>query len=87
MDASHSVRLKRLPVFNSGICPIYQNVDAKPHTNPAEIKENLISQLNSPVRWTQSVINMINDGADEFTECGPGTVLTGLISRIRKSIG
>lgn len=74
-------------VFNSGICPIYQNVDAKPHTNPAEIKENLISQLNSPVRWTQSVINMINDGADEFTECGPGTVLTGLISRIRKSIG
>lgn len=73
--------------FNKGLCPIYQNVDALPHTDPSEIKQNLITQLNSPVRWTTSVLNMIADGAEEFTECGPGTVLTGLISRIRKSIG
>lgn len=72
--------------FKRGICPIYQNVDALPHTDPEEIKQNLISQLNSPVRWTQSVINMINDGAEEFTECGPGTVLTGLITRIKKTL-
>lgn len=70
--------------FNTPVCPIYQNVDAKPHTNPDEIRENLVTQLNSPVRWTQSVLNMIADGAQEFTECGPGTVLTGLIKRIRK---
>lgn len=72
--------------FKRGICPIYQNVDAKPHSEPEEIRNNLIAQLNSPVRWTQSVINMISDGAEEFTECGPGTVLTGLIKRIRKSL-
>lgn len=72
--------------FRRGMCPIYQNVDALPHTEPEEIKQNLISQLNMPVRWTQSVINMINDGAEEFTECGPGTVLTGLITRIKKSL-
>lgn len=70
--------------FCTPVCPIYQNVDAKPHTNPDEIRENLVTQLNSPVRWTQSVLNMIADGAQEFTECGPGTVLTGLIKRIRK---
>lgn len=69
--------------FNTPVCPIYQNVDAKPHTNPDEIKANLVTQLNSPVRWTQSVLNMIADGAEEFIECGPGTVLTGLINRIR----
>jgi [acyl-carrier-protein] S-malonyltransferase len=69
--------------FNTPVCPIYQNVDAKPHVNPDEIKANLVTQLNSPVRWTQSVLNMIADGAEEFTECGPGTVLTGLIKRIR----
>jgi [acyl-carrier-protein] S-malonyltransferase len=69
------------------ICPIYQNVDAKPHTAPVEIKENLLKQLTSPVRWTQSVKNMICDGMTEFVECGPGQVLTGLISRIQKSIG
>lgn len=72
--------------FVKGICPIYQNVDARPHTDPDEIRQNLITQLNSPVLWTQSVLNMIADGADEFTECGPGTVLTGLIGRIRKSL-
>ena len=68
------------------ICPVYQNVDAKPHTDPKEIKENLLKQLTSPVRWTQSVINMIGDGMTEFVECGPGQVLTGLIGRIQKSI-
>lgn len=70
--------------FNTPVCPIYQNVDAKPHTNPDEIRENLVTQLNSPVRWTQSVLNMIADGAQEFKECGPGTVLTGLIKRIQR---
>ena len=68
------------------ICPVYQNVDAKPHTDPTEIKANLLKQLTSPVRWTQSVINMINDGMNEFVECGPGQVLTGLIGRIQKSL-
>lgn len=68
------------------ICPVYQNVDAKPHTDPVEIKENLLKQLTSPVRWTQSVINMIGDGMTDFVECGPGKVLTGLIGRIQKSM-
>ena len=68
------------------VCPVYQNVDARPHTDPREIKENLLKQLTSPVRWTQSVINMINDGMTEFVECGPGQVLTGLIGRIQKSL-
>lgn len=72
--------------FHNGICPVYQNVDAAPHTDPEEIKENLIIQLNSPVLWNRTVRNMIADGADEFTECGPGQVLTGLIGRIRKSM-
>lgn len=67
-------------------CPVYQNVDAKPHTDPVEIKENLLKQLTSPVRWTQSVMNMIADGMTEFVECGPGQVLTGLIGRIQKSL-
>ena len=64
------------------ICPVYQNVDAKPHTDPVEIKENQLKQLTSPVRWTQSVKNMKGDGMEEFVECGPGWVLTGLIGRI-----
>ena len=68
-------------------CPIYQNVDALPHTDPVEIKDNLLKQLTAPVRWTQSVKNMIGDGATEFVECGPGQVLTGLIGRIQKSMG
>lgn len=69
--------------FTTPRCPIYQNVDAKPHTSPEEIKANLIAQLTSPVRWTQSVRAMLADGAEEFVECGPGTVLTGLISKIK----
>ena len=71
---------------NEPICPVYQNVDAKPHTDPKEIKENLLKQLTAPVRWTQSVKNMIADGMTEFVECGPGQVLTGLIGRIQKDL-
>lgn len=71
---------------NKPICPVYQNVDALPHTDPKEIKENLLKQLTAPVRWTQSVKNMIADGMTEFVECGPGQVLTGLIGRIQKGI-
>lgn len=67
-------------------CPVYQNVDAKPHTDAAEIKANLIAQLTSPVRWTKSVQNMIADGADNFTECGPGKALQGMIGRIDKAV-
>ena len=68
------------------VCPVYQNVDALPHTDPAEIKANLLKQLTAPVCWTQSVLNMIADGMTDFVECGPGTVLTGLVGRIRKSL-
>lgn len=67
-------------------CPIYQNVDGKPHTNPGEIKANLIAQLTSSVRWTSCVRNMIADGADDFTECGPGKALQGMIGRIDKNV-
>ena len=65
--------------FAKPVCPVYQNVDAKPHTDPAEIRANLIAQLTSPVRWTQIVQNMLADGATSFTELGPGSVLHGLI--------
>jgi len=67
-------------------CPVYQNVDGLPHTDPAEIKQNLIAQLTSSVRWTQSVQHMIADGATDFTECGPGKALRGMISKINKEI-
>ena len=77
--------IEKAPVSNP-ICPVYQNVDAKPHTDAVEIKANLLKQLTSPVRWTQSVKNMISDGMTEFVECGPGQVLTGLIGRIQKSM-
>lgn len=72
--------------FHTPVCPVYQNVDAKPHTDPAEIKENLIKQLTAPVRWTQDVQAMIADGADEFIELGPGKVLQGLVSKINKEV-
>ena len=72
--------------FQTPKCPVYQNVDAKPHTNPAEIKQNLIAQLTSPVRWTQIVQNMIADGASDFTECGPGKALQGMIAKINRDI-
>ena len=72
--------------FSTPKCPIYQNVDAKPHTDAAEIKQNLIAQLTSSVRWTQCVQNMIADGANDFTECGPGKVLQGTIAKINKEV-
>ena len=71
--------------FNTPKCPIYQNVDALPHTSPEEIKANLVAQLTASVRWTQTVKNMLTDGADDFTECGPGAVLQGLIKKIDKT--
>ena len=72
--------------FSEPSCPIYQNVDAKAHSNSQEIKANLIAQLTSPVRWTQSVQEMIAEGATEFVECGPGKVLQGLIKKIDRQI-
>ena len=69
-------------IFTTPRCPIYQNVDSKPHTSPEQIKANLTAQLTSPVRWTQSVQNMVADGAVEFVELGPGKVLTGLVGKI-----
>ena len=68
--------------FNEPICPIYQNVDATPHTSPEEIKQNLIEQLTAPVRWTQIIEQMSADGYNSFVELGPGMVLQGLISKI-----
>lgn len=70
--------------FHAPKCPVYQNVDAKAHTCPNEIKENLIAQLTASVRWTQEVQNMMADGATDFTECGPGKVLQGMIAKIAK---
>lgn len=72
--------------FHTPICPIYQNVSALPSTDPMQIKQNLIKQLTSPVRWTQTIKNMINDGAREFIEVGPGNVLQGLIKKISSDI-
>jgi [acyl-carrier-protein] S-malonyltransferase len=74
-------------VFSAPRCPIYQNVDALPHTDPEEIKANLIAQLTAPVRWTATITNMIKDGAQEFIECGPGNVQQGLIKKIKAAIG
>ena len=67
-------------------CPVYQNVDALPHTDPEEIKKNLVAQLTASVRWTQTVKNMVADGATDFTECGPGAVLQGLVKKINKEM-
>ncbi len=72
--------------FNKPFCPVYQNVNARPSNDPEEIKRNLVSQLTSPVRWTQIVINMISDGASSFIEVGPGCVLQGLIKKVNKDI-
>ncbi|MBO5195365.1 MAG: ACP S-malonyltransferase [Bacteroidales bacterium] len=73
-------------VFNTPVCPVYQNVTALPSTDPAEIKKNLLAQLTSPVRWTQSVRNMVADGAGYFMEIGPGTVLQGLVKKIAPEV-
>ena len=72
--------------FKTPLCPVYQNVDALPHTDPAEIKANLMAQLTGSVRWTKSVQNMIADGATDFTECGPGKALQGMIAKISRDV-
>ena len=72
--------------FNQPTCPVYQNVDAKPVSDPAVIKENLIAQLTAPVKWTQIVQNMIADGATSFTEVGPGKVLQGLVKKVDRKM-
>jgi len=72
--------------FNRPVCPVYQNVTGKPSSDPQVIKANLVSQLTSPVLWTQTVRNMISDGALSFTEVGPGNVLQGLIRKINKEV-
>ena len=72
--------------INAPKCPVYQNVDGMPHTDPTEIKQNLIAQLTSSVRWTMCVQNMIADGADDFTECGPGKALQGMIAKINREV-
>ena len=73
-------------VFQAPVCPVYQDVDALPHTDPAEIKTNLIAQLTSPVRWTKIVQNMHADGATRFIEVGPGKALQGMIAKIVKEV-
>lgn len=72
--------------FNTPVCPVYQNVDALPSSDVAVIRKNLIAQLTAPVRWTQSVQNMVSDGATIFIECGPGKVLQGLVKKIAPSV-
>jgi [acyl-carrier-protein] S-malonyltransferase len=72
--------------FDIPLCPVYQNVVAKAVTDPDEIKLNLIAQLTGPVKWTQTIEQMIADGATEFTECGPGKVLQGLVAKINKEV-
>jgi len=72
--------------FSKPICPVYQNVNAKPSTDTSEIKANLIAQLTAPVLWTQSVQQMVADGADKFIECGPGKVLQGLVKKIAREV-
>jgi [acyl-carrier-protein] S-malonyltransferase len=72
--------------IHTPVCPVFQNVDAQPHTDPAEIKANLIAQLTAPVRWTQTVRNMIAAGATEFVELGPGKVLQGLVAKIDRNV-
>ena len=72
--------------IKSPVCPVYQNVDALPHTDPAEIKNNLVAQLTAPVRWTQTVQNMIKDGVSSYTELGPGKVLQGLVKKVDRKM-
>ncbi|MFV0390867.1 MAG: ACP S-malonyltransferase [Paludibacteraceae bacterium] len=75
-----------IAVVSKPICPVYQNVNANPQTDPVSIKKNLIAQLTAPVRWTQTVKNMIVDGADEFIELGPGDVLKGLVKKVNPDV-
>ncbi len=88
MQPAHDELAKAIneTVFNTPICPIYQNVDALPHTTPSEIKNNLIAQLTAPVKWTQIIQNMVKDGLTEVVELGPGAVLQGLVRKIDSSV-
>ncbi|MCO5937014.1 ACP S-malonyltransferase [Mucilaginibacter sp. RB4R14] len=72
--------------FKEPICPVYQNIDAKPYTDIEHIKHNLIAQLTGPVRWTQTVVHMLEDGATSFTEVGPGKVLQGLVKKVNREV-
>jgi [acyl-carrier-protein] S-malonyltransferase len=72
--------------INVPVCPVYQNIDAKPYTDPAHIKHNLIAQLTGAVRWTQTIMHMIEDGATSFTEVGPGNVLQGLVKKVNRAM-
>jgi [acyl-carrier-protein] S-malonyltransferase len=72
--------------FTTPICPVYHNVNARPASAVEDIKRNLIAQLTAPVRWTQSVQQMVRDGATEFIECGPGKVLQGLVKKIAPDV-
>jgi [acyl-carrier-protein] S-malonyltransferase len=72
--------------FHEPVCPIYQNYTSRPHTDVEEIKKNLNHQLTAPVKWRQSVANMVEDGATEFIECGPGKVLQGLVKKISPEV-
>ena len=76
----------RAAPFSDPVCPVYQNVNAMPSSDPETIKANLVSQLTSPVRWTQTVQQMIADGASSFTEVGPGKVLQGLIKKVDRGM-
>ncbi len=79
-DAIHATN------FQKPVCPVYQNVNASPVSDPVQIKANLIAQLTAPVRWTQTVINMLADGADSFTEVGPGSALQGMIKKVDRAV-
>jgi [acyl-carrier-protein] S-malonyltransferase len=72
--------------FSNPVCPVYQNVNALPTSDPDVIKQNLIAQLTAPVKWTQTVQNMIAGGATSFTEIGPGTVLQGLVKKVDRNM-
>jgi [acyl-carrier-protein] S-malonyltransferase len=72
--------------FKNPICPVYQNIDAKPYTDIEHIKHNLIAQLTGPVRWTQTVMHMLDDSATSFTEVGPGKVLQGLVKKVNRDV-
>jgi len=72
--------------INKPVCPIYQNIDARPYTDPEQIKKNLIAQLTGAVKWTQTVVRMIEDGATSFTEVGPGNVLQGLVKKVDRAM-
>jgi [acyl-carrier-protein] S-malonyltransferase len=71
-------------LFREPICPVYQNIDARPHTDPDTIKNNLIEQLTGPVKWTQIILHMLEDGATSFIEVGPGNVLQGLVKKVNR---